>query len=166
MYGLSYGMLHTVCPFYQPISYLWCCFPYARDRKIMTVASRQEPFQGDVSSINMNVGKEVDQMSEWVYNISYEEILASYLDLYGRRRHRISLLVMYPNTMGKEWKPLLKACALQASKAANVVIEPWMWQDPQLVLAICKPVAIAAFLQCLPPELQSQMTVEVIYRRR
>lgn len=165
MYGYPCGVWYRVSPFYQPLPYIRCCFPPAHDGKVMTAASRQEPFQGDVSSVNTNVGKEVDQMSEWVYNISYEEILASYLDLYGRRRHRISLLVMYPNTMGKEWKPLLKACALEASKAANLVIEPWMWQDPQLVLTVCKPVAIEAFLQCLPPELQSQMTVEVIYRR-
>lgn len=166
MYGYPCGMWYTVSPFYKPLPYLRCCFPHVHDRKIMTAISRQDPFQGDVSFVNMDVDKEGDQMSQSVYNISYEEILASYLDLYGRRRHRISLLVRYPHTMEKEWTPLLKACALQASKAANFVIEPSMWRDPQLVLSVCKPAAIKAFLQCLPPELQTQMTVEVIYRRR
>ncbi|HWO95456.1 MAG TPA: hypothetical protein VNM45_03755 [Bacillus sp. (in: firmicutes)] len=165
MYGYPCGMWHRNFSFYQPIPYLRCCFPSYHDRKAMPVMDQQESFQGRFSSINSDFDKEADQMPEWVYNISYEEVLASYLDIYGRRRHRISLLVIYPNTMEKEWKPLLKACAINAAKAVNLVIEPFMWQDPQFVLATCKPVAIQAFLQCLPPELQHQMTVEVIYRR-
>ena len=166
MYGYPCGMWYIVYPFYQPLPYLRCCVPNVHDGKVVTAAYRQESFQGDASSQNMDAGKEVIPLSEWVYNMIHEEVLASYLDIYGRRRHRISLLVMYPNTMEKEWKPMLKTCALQASKAVNLVIVPSMWQDPQFVLAACKPVAIEAFLQCLPPELQTQLTVEVIYRRR
>ncbi len=165
MYGSSCGIWYRAFLQYQPIPYLRCCFPHYHDQKIMPVIYQQEPFQDGFPSINRASDKETDP-TEWVYNISYEEILASYLDMYGRRRHRISLLVLYPNTMEKEWKPLLKACAIKASQAANLVIEPSMWQDPLLVLAVCKPVAIEAFLQCLPPELQTQLTVEVIYRRR
>lgn len=149
MYGYPLGMFYRAFPVYQHPPYLqYCLIPYYDRRSL--------------SSPNPPLNSEVDQM---VYDISYERILASYLDIYGRKRHRISLLVRYPHTMENEWKPQLKACAIQASRAVNLMIEPSMWIDPQLVLASCKPVAIAAFLQCLPSELQQQMTVEVIYRR-
>lgn len=101
----------------------------------------------------------------FMYDISYEKLLVSHLDLYGRRRHRLSLLVRYPYLSEATWTPLFDQCAVAAAQTANQLVKPSMWQDPKSVLSLCKHAVTESFLQCLHPDISRHLTVEVIYRR-
>jgi hypothetical protein len=133
MYGYPCCMFYLVFPVYQSNPYLqYRLIPYYDDRGIPHFY-RYEPLQTGPFK-----REDEHKACEQSYEISYEEILASYLNIYEKRRHRITLLVRYPNTIEKDLKPYLKSCANKAAKSANKVIEVSMWKDPAIAPAAWK----------------------------